>query len=150
MEACSAAASVLTILQLVQIIQKLHGFWVSVQDAPDEIQSIVIDLKLLANTLSEIAAEAQHVEVSVTMVEAIENCAAKIEALNSIVNEIESDFASASITIKRLAAFKSVVKGSRIKRFTGTLENLKSTLVLVQQCQDRYDVHHFFRNALRE
>lgn len=130
MEAISAAASVLTILQLVSSFQRLYEFWVSVQDASDEIQSIVIDLKLLGNALTEIAGEAQHAGVSVTLV----------EALNSIVNEVEPGFASASITTRRWAAFKSVARGARIKKFMGTSESLKSTLVLVQQCQDRYDM----------
>ena len=147
MEALSTAASVLTVLQLVRSVQELYEFWVSVEDAPDEVQSIVIDLKLLANALTEIACEAQHAEVSVTLVEAIENCAAKVETLIGIVDELKPDFASASITVRRWAAVKSVVRGARIKKFMGTLESLKSTLMLVQQCQDRYGVHSLINKA---
>ena len=141
MEALSTTASFVALIQLIESVRKLYEFWVSIKEAPEHIQSIVIDVKLLADTLADIASEAKHTEASVTLIEAIENCDAKVKALNSIVREIESDFASASITVRRRAALKSVIRGARIKRFTSTLESLKSTLLLVQQCQDRYDLH---------
>lgn len=138
MDPLSVAASVITIVQLTENVKKLYDFWSSIKEAPDDIRAISTDLQLLVSVLADIAFEAQHADIDPTFEAVLEGCAAKVRALNAIVEGIEPSFASNSNFKRRWASFTVVLKSVKLKKFQESLEGLKSTLMLVQQNQDRY------------
>src|SRR4051812_6583045 len=65
MDGLSGAASIVAVVsftvQLAESAKKLYDFWNSVDEAPDFVHEIVVDLKLFSTILAEIALhEQQH------------------------------------------------------------------------------------------
>lgn len=137
MEGLSAAASGLAVasiaIQLADSVKKLHDFWDSIKDAPETVRVITNDLKLLSSVLADIASEAQHGELDVVLEGVLSACTTSVDALNTIVNDLEPGFASSNIFLRKWTAFRSVLKKERIKNFQAALERLKNTLALGQQ-----------------
>ena len=143
MDGVSSAAGVIAVasiaLQLVDSINKLAAFWNNVKDAPEDVHSIAVDLNLLTSILTEIASEAQHVELDTSLVAILQDCQLKVTTLTSILHGIERGFASGSSTIRKWTALKAVFQNEKLRRFQEVLDRLKSTLILAQQKQHRYD-----------
>lgn len=139
MEVLSGAASVIAVtslaIQLVDSIDKLYGFWISVKDAPDDVHIIITDLKLLSTVLTEISFEAQQSEPNPTLEAVLKTCSTRVKTLGIILNNIEPDFSSASLSVRKWAAIKSALKNRTFEKFQRGLESLKTTLILVQQKQ---------------
>jgi len=141
MEGLSIAASAIAVVsiafQLAENVKKLCDFWNSIKEAPEDIQAISADLKLLSSILTEIAFEAQHVKPNATLEATLHVCAVKVKELTTLLNEIEPGFASTRSHLRKWTAFKAVLKRGQLMKFEKALEGLKSTLSLVQQNQIR-------------
>ena len=141
MESLSAAASGIAVvsvaIQLADSVKKLHVFWCSVKEAPDDVRDIANDLVLLSAVLTQIAHEAQHSDPDITMVYALGGCQDKVRRLLAILNDIEPGFASKSLRIRKWTALRAVLKQGQLDKFQKALDRLKSTLVLAQQTQIR-------------
>ena len=124
-------------IQLVDSLTKAHEFWSSIKDAPDDIQSLSFDLKLWSTLFAEIADEAKHYPPNDLLATALKRCKFTVDSLTAILNEIEPGFSAESRRRRSWAAFKTVVKARKVKKFQGTLERLNGTLQLVQQSQSR-------------
>jgi hypothetical protein len=64
-------------LQLAKGLIQLYDFWGSVQDAPQEVAEMLLDLKMLSNILNELVTRedpSPHVQ------DALEHCDMKVEA----------------------------------------------------------------------
>ena len=139
MDGLSAAASGIAVVsiavQLAESFKKLHDFWKSIKEAPEDIRALSVDLEILSNVLIQIANETQHVEPDATLIAALNGCCVKIKELTRILNEIEPGFASTSARVRKWTAFKAVLKRGELIKFQEALESLKGTLLLVQQNQ---------------
>lgn len=140
MEGLAAAASVVGVaslaLQLADSVKKLHDFWDSVKKAPEDVRSITSDLQLLSSVLSNIASEAQHVTPDHTLEAVMERCVMKVKTLNTILNELEPGFTSSRTFKRKCTALRSVLKSEKVKKFQASLQDLKTTLILVLQKHD--------------
>ena len=141
MDGLSGAASGMAVVslafQLGERIKQLYSFWLSVKEAPDDINMITTDLSLLSSVLAEMACEEQHFGLNHTLVTTLQACCDRINKLTQMTNEIEPGFESTSRRIRKWTAFKAVLKGERIQRYQKVLEALKTTLILAQQNYDR-------------
>ena len=141
MEGLSAAASGIAVVsvavQLAESFKKLCDFWKSIEEAPENIRAISVDLELLSSVLIQIAHETQHVEPDATLIAALNVCCVKVKMLTKILNEIEPGFASTKIRVRKWTALKAVLKQGELMKFQEALDRLKGTLLLVQQNQHR-------------
>ncbi len=135
------AASVIAVfsiaIQLADSVKKLSEFWKSVDEAPQDVNNIIIDLDLLTQVLSEIVLEARQTEPDATLASALPNCEANTTALITVLNELQPGSASTKRAVRKWTAIKSILKWERIKRFWTILDRMKSTLLLVLQNQIR-------------
>lgn len=78
MDGLSAGASVIAVIslafQLTGCLNDLYMFWSLIRGAPDALQSIVDDLKLLSTIGSEIASQSSHCNSSPTMKNVLQDC----------------------------------------------------------------------------
>lgn len=141
MDGLSAAANGIAVasisIQLAECTKKLCDFWDSIKEAPEDIRTISIDIKLLSTVLTQIAHEAQHIRPNETLIFALEGCWAKVRLLTHILNEIEPGFASKNSRTRKWTALKAAFKDTQLKKFQDTLERTKGTLSLIQQLQMR-------------
>ena len=141
MDGLSSVASVTAVvslaIQLADSIVKLHEFWESVQEAPEDVQNMCAELGVLSSVLSEIAIEAQHQPPHDTLITVLKQCSVKIRALTVQINEIEPGFASKSRRIRKWSAIRTVFKQKKFKKLHTALEGLKSTLILAQHNSSR-------------
>ena len=133
----NATAIVSLAFQLTNSIKKLCDFWDSVQEAPEYIHDMRIDLELLSTVISGIALATKHELPDATLKAVLNQGMVKVGALTSVVNEIEPGFASKSYRIRKWSAVRTVFRNKRLKKLHVTLEGLKTTLILAQQNVDR-------------
>ncbi|KAI4202329.1 MAG: hypothetical protein LQ346_002003 [Caloplaca aetnensis] len=124
-------------IQLAEGIKKLHDFWSSITEAPEDIKDSLLELKVLSSVLAQIAHDKQRHEPDPTFADVLSDCDAKAKRLAVFLGEIEPGFASTSSRIRRWTAVKAVWKQERLKNFQEGLERLKSTLSLALQLQNR-------------
>jgi hypothetical protein len=78
MDVLSGASSVIAVvslaIQLAESTKKLYDFWKLVDEAPDSIQRIVADLKLVSNVLAEIAQHEQRYGQDSSVVDVLVCC----------------------------------------------------------------------------
>ena len=143
MDGLSAAASGMAVVslavQLAGTVKKLHDFWDSMKEAPDEISAIVKDLKLLSSVLANIEQNEQTHGPDPTITSILESCADKVKALVAFVNEFEPEFTSASRRVRKWNAFRATLRSGRLKAFRASLDETKVSLMLAQQCLSKYE-----------
>lgn len=141
MDGLSGAASGMAVVslafQLGGSIKQLYDFWDSLNEAPDEIRGITLDLSLLASVLTEMASEEQHYGQDHTLNKVLEACCDRVSKLTRITSDMEPGFACRSLRVRKWTAFKAVLKGEKIRKFQTILEGLKGTLMLGQQSHHR-------------
>ncbi|KAE9374686.1 hypothetical protein N431DRAFT_464918 [Stipitochalara longipes BDJ] len=131
MDGLSAAASGMAVVslafQLAGGFIQLYDFWGTVQDAPHEVNEMLMDLKLLSRILNELV---NRKDPSPHVKDALEHCDTKVEVLLSIVREFEPDFTNHSGRVRLWKAFKAARKKQKLKRFRDSLQETKTTLLL--------------------
>ena len=135
--AATGLAVVSVTIQLADGIKKLHDFWNSITEAPEDIKDNLFELNFLSGVLIQIAHNKQRDEPDPAFSEFLSGCCAKVNRLTSILEGIEPGFASTSSYIRRWTAVKAVLKHEKLKKFQESLERLKNTLSLVLQLQNR-------------
>ena len=135
--AASGVAVVSVAVQMAESVKKLYDFWRSIEEAPEDVRMISMDLELLSSVLTRIANEAQHAEPEAMLASALNGCWAKVKLLHTLLNEIEPGFASSSLRTRKWTAFKIVLKQRQLTKFQEALERMESTIVLVQQILER-------------
>ena len=141
MDGLSAAASGIAVvnvaIQLADSVQKLCDFWTSVKDAPEDINRFSLELTILSNVLARVA---QHNRPDGLLESVLKSCRSNVSQLTRMLNRIEPGFASNNPHIRKWNAVKAVFKKAEVKKFQDALERTKSTLILMQQVQDGYDM----------
>ena len=135
--AATGLAVVSVTIQLADGIKKLHDFWTSIAEAPEDIKDNLLELKVLSSLLSQIAHDKQRHEPDPMFADVLRDCCAKVDRLIKLLGEAEPGFASTSSYIRRWTAVKTVLKQEKLKKFQDSLERLKSTLSLALLHQNR-------------
>ena len=135
MEGLSAAASVIAVtslaLHLAESTKKLFEFWDSIQNAPDEVNDIKLELESLRNVLEQIGHEAQHQPPNRLVEPVLRLCSRKINTVRSLTTDIESGFTSSKICTRKWSALRAVWSRKKLEKVQSSLERLKATLILV-------------------
>ena len=135
MDGLSAAASVIAVtslaLQLAESTKKLFEFWDSIQNAPEEVNDIKLELESLRNVLEQIGHEAQHQPPNRLVEPALRLCSRKINTVRSLTTDIESGFTSSKTSTRKWSALRAVWSRKRLEKVQSSLERLKATLILV-------------------
>ena len=135
MEGLSAAASVIAVsslaFQLAEGTKKLLEFWDSIQNAPEEVNDIKLELESLRNVLEQIGREAQHQPPNQLVEPILRSCSRKINTIKSLTADIESGFASSKIYTRKWSALQAVLSRKKLEKVQRSLERLKATLLLV-------------------
>ena len=136
MEGLSAAASVVAVtslaFQLAHSTKKLFDFWESIQDAPEDVRKVKTDLKFLTKVLEHIAHGAQQQLPDLLMESALRLCSDKIDTIMSLTLDLEPEFASRKLRIRKWGAFRLILKREKLKRLQKSLDRAKETLMIVQ------------------
>lgn len=135
--AAGGFAVVSVTLQLAEGIKKLHDFWNSITEAPEDIKENLSELRTLSNVLTQIAYHQQRDTPDPTFADVLNVCYAKVNRLVTLLEEIEPGFASRSSYIRRWTAVKAIMKQEKLKKFEDRLARLKSTLFLALQHHNR-------------
>ncbi len=134
MEGLAAVASSFAVasiaIQLAENIKKLHSFWDLVQDAPQEVKSIVQDLRLLERILDKIRNHELAYGPDPELSETLNSCASKVNDLLVIVDQFQLGLSSTSRRNRKWSALRVGFRFDTINRFRKSLEEVKSTLIL--------------------
>ena len=143
MEPLSGAASVISVvslaIQICEELKKLHDFWQSVKEAPDDIASISTELKLFMTWLTVIANNYQRQgfnnkspnEAAAT--DTLKLCLTTVHNMSAGVRDIESEIAKGSLS-RRWASIKFVFRKDKREKAMAQIERMKSLLIIVQTC----------------
>ena len=141
MDGLSSAAGVISVASLaIQLgggLKKLCDFWGAMEDAPEDLQFMVADMRLFSKVLADIALESQHLEFDDTVAAVLTTCTTKVEHLLATLDKIEPGSHSKSSRIRVWTAFKATLKAEKIEKFQETLESIQKTLLLALQNQHR-------------
>ncbi|KAL8836525.1 MAG: hypothetical protein Q9170_002880 [Blastenia crenularia] len=136
MDGLSVTASGIAVVsldaQVVDGIIKLHDFWSSIKEAPEDIKDNLVELKVLSSVLTQIAHDKQQHEPDPTFADVLSVCRANVSRLAALLGEIEPGFASTSSRIRKWTAIKAVRMQGKLVKFQEGLEGLKTTLLLAQ------------------
>jgi hypothetical protein len=137
MDGVSAAASITGIIsitiQLADSIKKLYNFLADVADAPEEIKETVQELRLVSKFLERIRENESNQSLDPIAVEALENCNRKVNKLLNVLHQWESSYTSGSHRVRTWSSFKATFKKDKVDRLKLSLEEAKTTLILVRQ-----------------
>ena len=133
--AASVIAVISIAIQLQDSLKKLHDFWQSVQDAPQDIQTIVNDLALLCDILEHIrvAFDADGSQPGPVVERVLLACNENVKPLDAIVHDLQLDFGSSRRVVRKWAAVKTQWKWEKVKKLPASIDRMKSTLMLVLQ-----------------
>ena len=136
MDGLSGAASAFAVAslagQLVSGFKALYLFWGSIQDAPDDIQAISRELKLLQTVVQDIHNIEKRYGPDRTTIDILESCLTQIYSLTAITEKLERGFRTSTSSRRKWGALKAVLKGNNIKKFQDILRDTKTTLLIVQ------------------
>ncbi len=148
MDAISAGASVLTFVELAATLvvraKELYDFWASVEDAPEDFQSIARDVHLIKDILEEIT---EHDETMIVR-GALEECYRRVGMLQSVVANLAPGFAASKRRTRKWAAIKTVFRKDQIQKIQDSLSATKSSLSLALQTSQAYDTPFSQRSKL--
>ncbi|KAM0798555.1 hypothetical protein BDR22DRAFT_891172 [Usnea florida] len=143
MEPLSGAASVISVVSLaIQIcdeLKKLHGFWQSVKEAPDDIANISTELKLFMTWLTVIANNYQRQgfgqkspnEAAAT--DTLKLCLVIVQDMSAGVRDLESGIVKGA-SARQWASVKFVFRKDKREKAMAQIERMKSLLIIVQTC----------------
>ena len=143
MEPLSGAASVIGVVSLaIQIcdeLKKLHDFWQSVKEAPDDIANISAELKIFMTLLTVIANNYQrhgcddkspNKDVAT---DTLKLCLTTVHDMSTEVRDLESGITKDSSS-RRWASVKFVFRKDKREKAMAQMERMKSLLIIVQTC----------------
>lgn len=142
MEGLAGAAGVMAVgsitLQLADQFKKLHDFWTTFKDAPEDIRVIVIDMTLLLDVLKQMQVDEAECGLDPTTIALLRRCGDQVQSMLEIVEYLEPGFASRSRRTRVLNALKATFRQEKIKKCREFLGDTKGSLLLAQQSLIRY------------
>lgn len=132
MEIIAGATSVIGIvslaIQLTESIIELSDFLGSIQEAPDDVQTILTDLRILSMVLDDIKLHHTSYESNEVTAIALESLRQKITAFISLVTRYEPGCKSNSRRLRKWSAVKAAFKSNKFDKFRRSLSETKSTV----------------------
>jgi len=126
----TAIAIVSIAADLLTGLTKLHALYQSIQDAPQEIDSTIRDIQQLC-TVIECIEQQQQRFAEPSLAAPLLSCSDKIAYLQNAAESISSGLNSAKRWERLWNAFTSSQKKDHFSRLRQSLEETKSTLILV-------------------
>ena len=143
MEALGGAASVIGVaslaIQVCEELKKIHDFWQSVKEAPDDIKHISMEVDLFMTWLAVIANNYQRQGFDlrnpnhVAAADTLKLCLATVCEMKDGVKDLESRF-STDTKSRRWASVKFVFRKDKTEKVMQQIERMKTLLILVQTC----------------
>ncbi|RDW57721.1 hypothetical protein BP5796_12522 [Coleophoma crateriformis] len=131
--AASAIAVVSVALQLADSVTKLIEFWETVKDAPEDITTMVQELKLLELVLKQIHDRDQLYGQDPTTTEILKRCNQKVDTLIKAMESFQPGFTSKKWTVRTWNSFKVTLQSKKFHSFRVSLGEMKTTLILARQ-----------------
>ena len=125
MDGISAAASIIAVRALVgntiKAAKKIHEFWRSVEDAPEDFRAITRDLKILISILEKIdqticAPKDSDIEL------ALVDCKSKIDNLRRSLQQYDPSPAAGSKQRRKWRSIKATFKATQIKKIQRSID----------------------------
>ena len=136
MDPFSGAASGFAVVSLAgQVavgVKNLYSFWSSIKDAPNDIQSLSKELKLLLTILQNIEEGEQCYGPDAATTDVLGSCRAQVNSLTAITEGLERGFTTRSSSRRKWGVLKAVFKRDMIQKFQDILRDTKVTLLLAQ------------------
>lgn len=149
-EALGLTASVFSVVSLaIQLGDSLRiacDFWDSIEDGPNDIRRLSMELRLLANILDQIKCEheaAADSRVQEQMIkDALELARRDIDELAKIVTELSRAIRPDQKTLRRKwGRVQIVLQGGKITKLKGYIDSAKSILNLLQSTRHNLQWH---------
>ena len=147
MEALGAAASVIGVtslaIQVCEELKKIHDFWQSVKEAPDDIAHISTEINLFMTWLTVMANNYQRQGFDhkspnhVAATDTLKLCLAAVHDMNDGVKDLVSRI-STGLLFRRWASVKFVFRKEKKEKLLQQIERMKSLLIIVQTCYIGY------------
>ncbi|QSZ36037.1 hypothetical protein DSL72_007161 [Monilinia vaccinii-corymbosi] len=141
MDPISFTASIISLatlaVQLGDALRKAADFWESVQDAPSNIRRLSRELRLVANVFDAIRVEYEAGSVPTSfekmLKEALELAKDDISQLSELISELSRKLSTSGGSVgKQWRKVQMALRASKLEKFKGDLESVKSTLNLLQ------------------
>ncbi|KAI2637754.1 hypothetical protein GGS26DRAFT_426175 [Hypomontagnella submonticulosa] len=137
MDGLSAAASVTGVLsitiQLAGGIKKLYDFFSEVNDAPQEIRETVQELRLLGSFLERLREHEKRQPLDPIAIAVLESCNTKVNGLIKFIAQWEPAYTSRKHRVRTWNSFKATLQRDRLDKLKLSLEETKSSLILIRQ-----------------
>lgn len=143
MEALGGAASVISVaslaIQVCEELKKVHDFWQSVKEAPDDVARISTEINLCITWVTIIATNYQRQgfnhgslnEVAAT--DTLKLCLKAALDMNDEFKDLESRF-SKGLLCRKWASVKFVFRKDKTEKVMIRVERMKTLLIIVQTC----------------
>ncbi|EPE31420.1 Ankyrin repeat-containing protein [Glarea lozoyensis ATCC 20868] len=121
-------------------ISKLKSFWDNVQEAPEDITSLIEEISLLHELLADIEDDQRRNPISSLILDGtassrcLEHCKRAADRLGELVDEISMDIQSSSRTKRKWVAAKVVLKRDRLEKYRAKMERTIRLMTLAHQC----------------
>jgi hypothetical protein len=130
--------------QIAASISKLKSYWNEIQEAPDDIASLIEEISDLHMLLADIEDDQRRNPMSSLLLDStassrcLEHCKRAADRLSELVDEVASDIQSSSGVKRRWASAKVVLKKDSLEKYRSKLERAIRLMTLSHQCYTRY------------
>lgn len=143
MEALGGAASVIGVasltIEVCKELQKVHDFWQSVKEAPDDITHVSEEINLFMTWLAVIANNYQRQGYDhqnpnhIAATDTLRLCLATVHDMNDGLRDLKSHYSTRFLS-QRWASIKFVFRKDKREKLMQQIERMKSLLIIVQTC----------------
>jgi hypothetical protein len=133
------------VIQIGKSITTIKDFWEELQDAPDDLQKLVEEVKVFSFILADIEEDLSQPSISFALksskhaLHSFELCKRAAEDLDFVCRELNQDVGPLSNRMRRSRkALKIVMSKGKTKKHRMRLQNVLQLLMLSQQCYTRY------------
>ena len=120
-------------IQLTDSIQKLIQLLGLIQDASQDLQTVLSDLRILSQILNDITIHHQESATDGAIEAASGLLLGKVTSFTALITKHESGFRSNSRGIRKWSAFKFAFRSKAWEDFRNSLNETKITLMLACQ-----------------
>ena len=159
-EAVGIVASSVTIGTLASGITssvfKLRSYWDQIQDAPDDIRDLLVELEDLSCIIADIEDDQQRNPMSSMVLDStsssrcLQRCKQGADRLKDLADELGTDIGSSNRLRCKRASAKVVLKKAQIDRLRARLEMAVRLLSLSHQLYTRYVLAYLFSKRVAE
>ena len=141
MDGLSSAASAFAVVSLagqtLTGVKNLYDFWGSFQSAPEYIQTINEDLRLLVTVLRDIQASEQLHGPDPLVTDVLRRCNNQLSSITTITHKLECQLGGRTSSKRTWAALKTTFKQDKITKIQDFLRDTKAKLMLAQSNSSR-------------